>query len=356
MNLIFEINYGVFAIFASLLLTEIMGSVLLLLFYDATKTKVLQYIIPIWEVTGTFGAFWVVTGDFAFPSLLLPVASIFGALLTVFLILFIARNASIVFGEFIIKKRWLDAKKLYQGYALSTLLLGVSVLILLSALVSGKGIVGLSSPFSLGAWISSPGSLVFLAGTLLIGLGLAPVFFGLGALRKKYFPITILGVLISIGAYYLYSPSLVTVWIAIPALLTIIAGALFISDKTSPIVTNKAVFISLLSIIIFSLQPMIYPKIIGQSIAIDSVTTSGPMAQAFYIISVTGGALLAVMLAFYVWVAMRGLEAKSKTSILVSLARKNQQRFFATSSKAKFFDAEATKSLAGDKKDAVTTA
>jgi cytochrome bd ubiquinol oxidase subunit II len=305
MNLIFETNYAVFAIFASLLITEIMGSVLLLFFYDATKSKVLEYIVPIWEVTGTFGAFWVVTGDFAFPSLLIPVASIFGALLTVFLILFVARNASIVFGEFIIKKRWLDAKKLYQGYAISTLLLGISVLILLSSLVSGKGIVGLTSAFSFGDWISSPGSLAFLAGTLVIGVGLAPVFFGLKALRWKYFPLTVLGVVISIGAYYLYSPSLVSYWIAIPAVLTVAAGLLFLSDRITPIVTNKAVFITLLSIIIFSLQPLIYPKVIGQSIAVDSVTTSGPMASAFYVITLGGGALLAVMLAFYVVIAMR---------------------------------------------------
>jgi cytochrome bd ubiquinol oxidase subunit II len=318
MNLIFETNYAIFAIFASLLITEIMGSVLLLFFYDATKSKVLEYIVPIWEVTGTFGAFWVVTGDFAFPSLLIPVASIFGALLTVFLILFVGRNASIVFGEFVIKRRWLDAKKLYQGYAVSTLLLGVSVLILLSSLVSGKGIVGLTSAFSLGNWISSPGSLVFLAGTLLIGVGLAPVFFGLKALRMKYFPLTVLGVIISIGAYYLYSPSFVSYWIAIPALLTVAAGLLFLSDKTASIVTNKAVFITLLSVIIFSLQPLIYPNVIGQSIAVDTVTTSGPMASVFYTITLGGGALLAVMLAFYVLIAMRqkqGATAQSEGAV-----------------------------------------
>ena len=73
----FEVNYAVFAIFAALLITEVMGSVVLLLFWNRAKNVVLEYIVPIWEVTGTFGAFWVVTGDFAYPNLLIPVSSIY---------------------------------------------------------------------------------------------------------------------------------------------------------------------------------------------------------------------------------------------------------------------------------------
>ena len=140
MNIIFELYFAVFAIFASLLITEIMGSVVLLLFWKQANSKVLEYIVPIWEVTGTFAAFLVVMGDFAYPSLLVPIASIFAPLLTVFLILFVARNASLAFAEFIIKRKWLDRAKLYRIYAVSTLILGFTVLVLLSALVSGAGV------------------------------------------------------------------------------------------------------------------------------------------------------------------------------------------------------------------------
>ena len=109
-----KLYFAVFAIFASLLITEIMGSVVLLLFWKQAKSKVLEYIVPIWEVTGTFAAFLVVMGDFAYPSLLVPIASIFAPLLTVFLILFVARNASLAFAEFIIKRKWLDKVKALQ--------------------------------------------------------------------------------------------------------------------------------------------------------------------------------------------------------------------------------------------------
>jgi len=315
LNLIFEINYAVFSIFASLLITEIVGSIVLILFYDAAKAKVLEYIVPIWEVTGTFGAFWVVTGDMAYPNLLIPVASIFGALLTVFLILLVARNATIVYAEFIVKKRWLDEKKLYRGYAISTLLMGVSVLILVSALVSGAGVLSnnppLTSTFNFWAWASRAGSWLFLLGTLLIAIGVAPIFFDIRQFAKKFVPLAVVGAVVSVGGYYEYSASLVTPYMALPVVLTLLAALLYIPKKTAAIVTNKAIFIVLLCTIIFSLQPLIYPKFVGQVLSIDSVTTKGPMVPVFYETTWGGGALLSAMLLVYVWIAYRGKGPKT---------------------------------------------
>ena len=309
MNLIFEANYAVFSIFAALLITEVMGSVVLLLFYDAAKSKVLEYVVPIWEVTGTFAAFWVVTGDMAYPTLLVPLAAIFGALLTVFLILLVGRNVTIVFGEFVIKRKWLDAKKLYKAYALATVFLGVAALILISALVSGAGVLSNASPlsaaFDLGSWASNAGSPLFLAGTLLIGVGLAPVFFDIRPLAGRFFAATLLGVVCSVGGYYEYSSSLVTAYIAVPTALTVAANLLYFSKRTAPIVVNKAAFVAVLSVVVFSLQGLVYPKVVGQALSVDALTTTGPMVPVFYAVTAVGGGLLAAMIAIYVFVAMR---------------------------------------------------
>lgn len=312
MNLVFEVNFAVFSVFASLLITEIMGSVLLLFLYEATKKSVLQYIVPIWEVTGTFGAFWVVVSYFAFPSLLVPVAEMFAPLLVVFLILIVARNSSIVFGEFIIKRRWLDEKKLYRAYSISTLLLGIVVLILLSALVSGKGINLTDDTFSIGAWASSPGSFVFLVGTLVLGVGLAPVFFDLRQLKNEAMLLTIIGLGISIGSYYLYSSSLISGLISIPIAIAILAVLLFfVSPKTARVVTNKAVFITLLSIAIFSLQSLVYPSTLGKSLPIDSVTITGVTVSEFTVLTSFGVVFIGALLVFYMFIAMRQKTAKA---------------------------------------------
>ncbi len=282
-----------------------MGAVLLLFYYKDTKSAVLQYAVPIWELTGTFGAFWVVTSYFAYPSLLLPIATLFAPLLVIFLIFFVARNSTIVFGEFIIKRKWLDEKILYRLYAAATILVGVIALVVLSALVSGKGINLSGGVFSIPDWISSPGSLVFIIGTLVLGIGLAPAFFNLKTLRMRGFILTVLGVAISIAAYYLYSSSLLSYLIIIPSALTILAAALYLSDKTSKIVTNKAVFIALLVIIIFSLQFLVYPSVLGKTVSVVSITTTGAVASQFLAISTVGGAMLIVMMIFYLMITSR---------------------------------------------------
>lgn len=304
MNTIFEVNYAAFSIFASLLITEIMGAVVLLVAWPA-KEKVLDYLVPIWEITGTFGAFWVVTGDFAYPGLLVPVASIFTPLLIAFLILWVARGSAIAFAEFITKRAWLDEAKLYRAYSVATILLGMVVLVLLSSLVGGQGVDLTSGSFSISTWVT-PGSIVFVIGTLLLIVGLAPVFFDLQALRKLVLPLAVLGVALSVLSYFLMSSELLTEWMLVPVLLTLAPGILYALPQTSKVVANKAVFLLVLCIIIFSLQPLVYPKAIGLAIPIDAVTTAGAMADAFLSITAIGGLLLAVMLLIYIRVAAKG--------------------------------------------------
>jgi len=304
MNGIFEVNYAAFSVFATLLITEIMGAVGMLIAWPS-RGKVLDYLVPIWEVTGTFGAFWVVTGDFAYPALLVPVSAIFAPLLIVFLILWVARGASISFAEFITKRGWLDEEKLYKSYAVSTIVLGLVVLVLLSALVGGQGVNLTTGSFSIVSWATA-GSVVFIIGTLLLAVGLAPVFFDLSALRNLIIPLSGLGVVLSVLSYWLMSPGLLTPWMAVPVLLTLAVAALYGWRMTSKLVTNKVAFLAMLSIIIFSLQPLVYPNAIGKALSIDAVTTSGAMADAFFSITAVGGILLALMLTFYVVVAARG--------------------------------------------------
>jgi cytochrome d ubiquinol oxidase subunit II len=313
LNGIFELYYAVFALFASLLITELMGAVALLLFWKQAKSKVLEYIVPIWEITGTFGALVVVMGDFAYPTLLIPIASMFAPLLTVFLILFVARNASIAFAEFIIKRKWLDKVKLFKMYALSTLFLGITFLVLLSALISGAGVNLGEGTFSLGAWVSSPGSLLFVIGTLCIGFGVAPVFFSLNPMKKIVLPLTGAGIGLSVLAYYLYSPSFISILMLIPVALTLLAGALFVaSKKTAAMVSNKAIFITILSVIIFSLQFLVYPSAMGGAINVDAVTTTSPLIPAYLIITAVGGVMLAIMLRFYVNITIRSKKPTSE--------------------------------------------
>lgn len=310
-SLVFYVSFLVFSIFATLLITEIMGSVLLLVAWDSTKSKVLEYIVPIWEVTGTFGVFWVVVVDFSFPSILIPAAHIYAVAIMLFLILIVSRNASIVFGEYIIKKGWLDERKLYLMYSISTIALGIVVLVILSSIIGGTGVDLAGQVFSISTWLSSGGSYAFILGALLIGVGLAPVFYNLKSLKFLSLPSTITGIGLSVFSYYLYLPQLLSPYLLIPVILTLLVPLLFSVKKTQGLVANKLLFAAVSVVILFSLNYLVYPSAFGKTLPVDSVSTSSQMTQAFFAITVVGGFILAIMLAVYLFAVKRDMERRA---------------------------------------------
>ena len=61
----------------ALFLSEAMGAFQMLFNWEKSNSKVISYITPVWEITGTFAAFFVVAADFAFPKIIIPLASIY---------------------------------------------------------------------------------------------------------------------------------------------------------------------------------------------------------------------------------------------------------------------------------------
>lgn len=312
-NWLFYVNFAVFSVFLTLFITEMMGAVLLLLFYEKSRKSVLDYIVPIWEVTGTFAAFWVVTADFAYPSLLLPVASLFAATIIIFLILFVARNASISFAELIIRRGWLDEKKLYKMYSLFTLPIGLVVITVLSTIVSGRGISLSNYSFSLAAWISDPASILYVAGVLFTGIGLAPVFYSMEEFRRLTVPLTSAGILLSAISLYLYSPSFITPMFLVPVLLTLVPPLLYQSRVTAPLVSNKLVFGTVTAFIIFSLNYIVYPTAFGGRLVVDEITAKGPMAEAFLLLSAAGAVIIGLLMILYIVAARNARKGRVST-------------------------------------------
>lgn len=282
-----------------------MGSVLLLLAYEKYKIPVLSYIIPVWEVTGTFGAFWVVVSDIAYPALLIPIAVILSFPILLFLILFVARNATISFAEFITKRKWLDEKKLFKGYAIASLLMGIVVLVILAAIIGGNGVSLSASTFSALSWIMKPDGILMILGAVVLMVGLAPIFYDNPGLKKASLLFVFLGVLISTLSFEMFKNWHLTYLFLIPDALAMLLPVLYYIPSTARIVKNKVIFIFLLSVATFLLNFMAYPTILGGAISIDSVTTSGPIAESFFPITIGGGVLLAALLFLYGFAAYR---------------------------------------------------
>jgi len=297
MNYVFYIDFAIFSIFATLILTEIMGSILLLLLWNDSKKVVLEYVVPIWEITGTFAVFWVVLSDFAFPSILIPLASIFSAGLLIFLILFVARNASISFAEFFEKKGWLDEKKLYYGYALSSILLGLVVLVIVSTIIGGYGLNLSNYTFNFFSFASNISPWLFILGSLVTAIGFAPIFYNIDKMKKMSMIFVFIGVLISMAFIFIQEKGIPRE-VLIPLVLTIALPILYNIPQTRNVASNKAFFIAYLSITLFSLNFLVYPTAFGK-LSVDSLTTNGTMANAYIIMTLTGLVLLAILLALY---------------------------------------------------------
>ncbi|MEM0128459.1 MAG: hypothetical protein QXO03_05190 [Thermoplasmatales archaeon] len=298
-NLIFYTDFAIFSVFVTLVITELMGSILLLLNYERYKSPVLSYIVPVWEVTGTFGAFWVVASDVAYPSLLIPVALIFSFPIMTFLILFVARNATISFAEFITKKGWLDEKKLFKGYAIASLLMGTVVLVVLAAIIGGNGVDLSNLTFSTFYWIMHLDDIIFIIGAIFLLIGLAPIFYNDSSLKNESLIFLLIGIIVSTISFEMFKNWHLTPYIAIPDILAILIYVLYYSGSTRKIIANKAVFIALVSSASFLLNFMAYPTILGGAIYVDSITNKGPIAASFFPITALGAALLAVLILLY---------------------------------------------------------
>ena len=312
-NYLFYTNFAVFAVFAALLLTEIMGSILLLLNWKKYRGAVLEYIVPIWEITGTFGAFWVVTSDFAYPAILIPLAGIFSAGIMIFLILFVARNATISFAEFIIKKGWLDERKLYSGYALASVLIGLVVLVIFSGIIGGIGINLGNFTFSFNSWTTAGSGFVFIIGALLILLGFAAIFYNDPSLRIHSLIFVILGVAVSNVSFAMLQSYTLSYYVAIPDILAVLLPVLFYLEPLRRIVTNKVLFIALASVDIFTLDFLGYPKAFNGAIAVDAITNTGVLATSYLLITVIGSILLAVLIFVYAYATFRKGSGRSTT-------------------------------------------
>jgi len=319
-NWVFDLNFAIFAVFLALFISELMAGVLLLVAYDATKAKVLPYVVPIWEITGTFAAFWVVTADFAYPSMLIPVATLLAGEILVFLLLIVVRNTSISFAELILKGGRISEKLLYQLYGLTTIGIGVVVLIVLSAIVSGAGVTLATLTFSVGAWATTSGSIPYLLGVVLIAVGLAPVFYNIEALRRITIPFTVVGVGVETLALYLYSPSFIGTGLLFPALLTILVPVLYQFRHTAPLVSSKLVFAVVGTIIVFSLSYLVYPTAFHGGLPVDAVTTKGAMVGAFYVLTAVGAVVVGLLNALFILVVWRSGRARAAASAAASPA------------------------------------
>ena len=294
------LNAAIFAAFFAMISTELMAASAIVFKYEESTKKVFRFLVPIWEITGTFFVFYAVNVEALVPDALPLVAYAYISYILIFLILYVGRNASIIAAEYIWKNRVVNRKLLYRVYAVITYVLGILILVIYTSLLSGVGVNATARTFSLVKFISFLPDDGFIAGSAILLFGLGAVFYNLSV--RRYLPLVVTGIgMIIAGLSFAYLGDINTpAFIVIPALITLILPLLWMFERTRQIVSNKLVFQGAMAISAFFLIYTVYPWLFAKSLNLTSLLNNSAMqTQIFYTTIIGGIILVALSLVFF---------------------------------------------------------
>ncbi|WP_337859831.1 hypothetical protein [Ferroplasma sp.] len=308
--------------------TEMMAVVPIATRFKENKTRinVLSYIVPVWEVVGTFFVLWLVDMENVIPILMPSISYALFPLFATFIFFLVVRNSFIVYAEFIWhEKQYFDERKLYFVYTVATFIMGIMALSILAAISSGYGVhlygYGAVSykPYSdsytnFGVFYSHLGVIGFIIGALIMANGLGMVFYKLTDIKTptgKFLPLILvaIGLAIFMSSYYSITAKDYTVnniYIIIPIILALIIPILYIFKETTYIASYKPFIILLTIISLVFLELKEYPYVFGNANIVSyipAVTTDTPMQYLVFLISFIGGTWLVLMMIYYAYVS-----------------------------------------------------
>lgn len=289
------LNLIILSVFIAILSVELMAASAIIFRYEESRKKVIGYVIPIWEVTGTFFVFYVVNLEALVPSILPFIAYTFVSYILFFLIVYILRNASVISAEYLWKNRFINKKALYKLYAGVTFVLGAIILIIYSSVISGVGIDYAAKSFSITKFVSFLPNDGFVIGSAVILFGLSSVYYDLKVYPWFSLYVVIAGLLI--GGSSLISLGDVTNYyvLAVPFILTLAVPILNIGGKLRKYVQNKILFQGIVAISVFFLAYSQYPYLLGKTLDIRTLLNNSAMQTQVFYATIVGGVFLLFM-------------------------------------------------------------
>ena len=333
-NLLYGINFDVLflivviASMVTMFATELMAVVPIATRFRDNKIRVnvLSYIVPVWEVVGTFFVLWLVDMENIIPILMPSISYALFPLFAVFIFFLVTRNSFIIYAEFVWhENKYFDERKLYVVYSVATFIMGIMALSVLAAIASGYGVhlygfgtesaIAYSSSYTnFGVFYSHLGVIGFIIGALILANGIGMVFYRLSDIKTalgRFMPLilVIIGLAIFMPSYYSITAKDYTVnssLIIIPIILALIIPILYAFRQTTYIASYKPFIILVTIISLTFIELREYPFVFGNaniSAYIPAVTTDSAMEYLAFIISVVGGIWLVLMMIYYGYVS-----------------------------------------------------
>jgi cytochrome d ubiquinol oxidase subunit II len=295
----FFMNSVIFAVFFAIISTEFMAGSALLMHYSSYGKQVKRFIIPIWEITGTFFILYVVNVEALAPGLLPIVAETYIPLILLFMILYSTRNASIIFAEFIWKNSFISEKTLYRIYSGVTLILGAILLVIYVSIVTGKGISISAHSFNLIPFFSYLPDDGIILGSAIIFLGLSYVFYDMNRNKINSIYITAAGLVINAVSFAFLKNFVFYPYLAIPIVLTILIPVLYNIRGTYLIAKNKIFYIGVMSISVAIIERSFFPDLFGGTVDARSYFSGTAMQTAMFELTILMIIFVGSMMIFY---------------------------------------------------------
>lgn len=312
MSMLYALNYLIFAAFMTLFLFEAGIAASLLLFYGRLREPMLKYLMPIWEITGTFAVFYIVNFIASFPRLINVVGHLYIAPLLAAVMFFIVRNAALAYSEYM----HTPSRRTYHYiYAVSTLVVAYIAVAVLSSGISGIGVNASTMHANLAAIMLNPFNVLVFAAVALIGLALAGMFF-MESMHKAYLALAPAGVTLIAAAALLYDGSALAsalgpdAWLLAAVIAALAASiALWLAGKR----IARYAMLAWLFFAVDAFGAFQYPYLFGGSIRITDYLNSAAVGSAATLVTLVGGLFLTIAMVFFVYIVYIKKPSEGKT-------------------------------------------
>ncbi len=310
MNALVTMNYVIFAIVVSLFILELGVALVSFIDYSKYKNRIMTYIAPVWEITGTFSVFYLVNLAATFPGALPVIDTLYVGPVLLAALALITRDAFLGFSE-LTGENW-ETKWFFRIYGVLTVVTMFLLFSVLSSSLSGAAVNLASLAMSPVQLALNPFNIMLFVSVLLLALSCSVVVLGIKPWGSwldtaAMCGLMALSVLVLFTGLWLYVPyviaDLASAWyLAVPVIvLFLIMLFVYVKDGKYPQVTALAFLIYG----IFAFELIEYPSLFGQAVNVMNYITVPPISTYVLVVSALGCVFLAAALGFFAYVRYR---------------------------------------------------
>ncbi len=302
MNVIYTLNYAVFAAFFTLFVIEVGIAASFLISYR-DKDRLKRYLMPVWEITGTFAVFYLVNFEASFPTAIKIIGSAYLVPLLIAAMFFIFRNAFIAYSEYISNVR--SERTFLRIYSVATIITAFVVVAVLGSGVSGIGINVQAMSANIYAMLFNPFALLLFVSVALIGIFVISVFFGLGRRKRLVYTSAPIAILLIFAALYLYDRyalvNAAAYWPILAFTIALLAVVMYLDAKAKKASRYAVVAWLFWAIMYFGM--IMYPYWFGGTVNSQSYLVNAITGRYTVAITITGGVFLVGALTYFIYIA-----------------------------------------------------